>query len=160
MTHEVNPVLPYVDRMLYLVGGRFAVGSPAEILTSERLSALYGTQVDVVRARRPGRRGDADDDDATGGGDGHHAPAVSAPPSGRTSRLHPVSRLPFAQHALAAAALVAISCGLIGPFVITRGMAFAVHGTSELAFTGAVAGLLVADNAIAGALVGALVVAA
>ena len=66
--------------------------------------------------------------------------------------------LPFAQHALLAAALVAIACGLIGPFVITRGMAFAVHGTSELAFTGAAAGLLLANNAIAGALVGAVVV--
>ncbi len=65
----------------------------------------------------------------------------------------------FAQHALEAAALVALTCGLIGPFVITRSMAFAVHGTSELAFTGAVAGLLVADDALLGALVGALVVA-
>ena len=65
----------------------------------------------------------------------------------------------FAQHALEAAFLVAISCGLIGPFVITRTMSFAVHGTSELAFTGAVAGLLVADNPLAGALVGALIVA-
>ena len=65
----------------------------------------------------------------------------------------------FAQHALEAAFLVAISCGLIGPFVITRTMSFAVHGTSELAFTGAVGGLLVADNPLAGALVGALVVA-
>jgi zinc/manganese transport system permease protein len=65
----------------------------------------------------------------------------------------------FAQHALEAAFLVAASCGLIGPFVITRSMSFAVHGTSELAFTGAVAGLLVADNPLVGALVGALVVA-
>src|SRR5271163_2561656 len=65
----------------------------------------------------------------------------------------------FAQHALEAAFLVATCCGLIGPFVITRSMAFAVHGTSELAFTGAVAGLLIADNPVAGALVGALVVA-
>src|SRR5271154_477760 len=65
----------------------------------------------------------------------------------------------FAQHALEAAFLVAVSCGLIGPFVITRTMSFAVHGTSELAFTGAVAGLLVADNPFAGALVGALIVA-
>ena len=47
---------------------------------------------------------------------------------------------PFAQHALLAAALVAVACGLIGPFVVTRGMAFAVHGTAELAFTGAAAG--------------------
>jgi len=66
---------------------------------------------------------------------------------------------PFAQHALLAGTLVAISCGLIGPFVVTRGMAFAVHGTSELAFTGAAAGLIIAGNAIAGALAGALVVA-
>ena len=66
---------------------------------------------------------------------------------------------PFAQHALLAAALVAVTCGLIGPFVVMRGMAFAVHGTAELAFTGAAAGLLIADNAIAGALVGAVVVA-
>jgi zinc/manganese transport system permease protein len=68
-------------------------------------------------------------------------------------------QFPFAQHALEAAFLVAVICGLIGPFVITRTMAFAVHGTSELAFTGAVAGLLVADNPVAGALVGAVVVA-
>jgi zinc/manganese transport system permease protein len=66
----------------------------------------------------------------------------------------------FAQHALEAAFLVAASCGLIGPFVISRSMAFAVHGTSELAFTGAVGGLLVADNPLTGALVGAVVVAA
>jgi zinc/manganese transport system permease protein len=68
-------------------------------------------------------------------------------------------QFPFAQHSLEAAFLVAVSCGLIGPFVITRTMAFAVHGTSELAFTGAVAGLLVANNPLVGALVGALVVA-
>jgi zinc/manganese transport system permease protein len=68
-------------------------------------------------------------------------------------------QLGFAQHALEAAFLVAISCGLIGPFVITRTMSFAVHGTSELAFTGAVAGLLVAQNPLVGALLGALVVA-
>src|ERR1700677_3687229 len=65
----------------------------------------------------------------------------------------------FAQHALEAAFLVAVSCGLIGPFVITRSMSFAVHGTSELAFTGAAAGLLVANNPLGGALVGAVVVA-
>lgn len=65
----------------------------------------------------------------------------------------------FAQHALLAGALVAASCGLIGPFVISRGMAFAVHGTSELAFTGAAAGLLAGGNPVAGAYVGSLAVA-
>jgi len=66
---------------------------------------------------------------------------------------------PFVQHALMAAALVGLSCGLIGPFVVARGMSFAVHGTAELAFTGAAAGLLVADNPVAGALCGSMVVA-
>lgn len=66
----------------------------------------------------------------------------------------------FAQHALLAGALVAIICGIIGPFVISRNMAFAVHGTSELAFTGAAGGLLLGGNPIAGAYVGSLIVAA
>jgi zinc/manganese transport system permease protein len=65
---------------------------------------------------------------------------------------------PFAQHALLAATIVAIACGLVGPFVVSRNLAFAVHGTSELAFTGAAAGLVIADNALVGALVGAVVV--
>jgi len=66
---------------------------------------------------------------------------------------------PFAQHALIAGTLVALISGLIGPFVITRKMAFAVHGTAELSFTGAAAGLVVGDDPVAGALVGSLVVA-
>ena len=67
---------------------------------------------------------------------------------------------PFAQHALIAGTLIALISGLIGPFVITRNMAFAVHGTAELSFTGAAAGLVLADDPVAGALVGSLVVAA
>lgn len=67
--------------------------------------------------------------------------------------------LPFAQHAIIAAILVAIMCGLIGPFVIMRNMSFAVHGTSELAFTGAAGGLLLGGNPLIGAFVGALLVA-
>jgi zinc/manganese transport system permease protein len=67
--------------------------------------------------------------------------------------------LPFAQNALIAATLVALISGVVGPFVISRGMSFAVHGAAELALTGAAAGLLVAEDAIAGALIGSLVVA-
>ncbi len=68
--------------------------------------------------------------------------------------------LPFAQHALAAGFLIALICGMIGPFVIARQMAFAVHGAAELSFTGASAGLLIAGNPVAGALLGSVVVAA
>jgi zinc/manganese transport system ATP-binding protein len=79
VTHDINPVLPYVDRVLYLVGGRFAVGSPAEILTGARLSSLYGTEVDVVRAGGRVVVVSPDDDEPGAAGDGHHPPAVSPP---------------------------------------------------------------------------------
>ena len=65
----------------------------------------------------------------------------------------------FVQNALIAATLVAVTAGLIGPFVVIRDLAFAVHGSAELAFTGAAAGLLAANNPILGALLGSLVVA-
>ncbi|MGK9148529.1 metal ABC transporter ATP-binding protein [Plantibacter flavus] len=50
VTHDVNPVLPMVDRILYLAGGRFREGTPEEVLRSEVLSELYGTPVDVLRS--------------------------------------------------------------------------------------------------------------
>jgi zinc/manganese transport system ATP-binding protein len=50
VTHEINPILPYVDRVLYLAGGRFRVGSVDEVMTSQTLSALYGRPVDVLRS--------------------------------------------------------------------------------------------------------------
>lgn len=49
VTHEVNPVLPYVDRVLYLVDGRFRVGTVAEVMTSETLSELYRAEIQVVK---------------------------------------------------------------------------------------------------------------
>jgi zinc/manganese transport system ATP-binding protein len=49
VTHDVNPILPFVDRVLFVVNGRWAAGTPDEILTSERLTALYGSHVDVLR---------------------------------------------------------------------------------------------------------------
>jgi zinc/manganese transport system ATP-binding protein len=49
VTHEINPVLPLVDRVLYLVEGRFRVGRPDEVMNSETLSELYRAKIDVVR---------------------------------------------------------------------------------------------------------------
>ena len=51
VTHDINPVLTTVDRVLYLAPGSWAIGTPDEVLTSESLSALYGTEVDVLRVR-------------------------------------------------------------------------------------------------------------
>jgi zinc/manganese transport system ATP-binding protein len=50
VTHDVNPVLDHVDRVLYLAGGRFRIGTPDEVLRSEVLSELYASPVDVIRS--------------------------------------------------------------------------------------------------------------
>jgi zinc/manganese transport system ATP-binding protein len=49
VTHEINPVLPYVDRVLYLAGGRFRIGSVDDVLTSATLTELFGAPIEVVR---------------------------------------------------------------------------------------------------------------
>ncbi|MHA6802102.1 metal ABC transporter ATP-binding protein [Salinifilum ghardaiensis] len=49
VTHEINPVLPVVDRVLYLADGRFRLGTPDEVMNSATLSELYGTDVEVAR---------------------------------------------------------------------------------------------------------------
>jgi zinc/manganese transport system ATP-binding protein len=46
--HEMNPLLPVMDRIVYLAGGRAASGPTAEVVRSEVLSSLYGHQVDVL----------------------------------------------------------------------------------------------------------------
>jgi zinc/manganese transport system ATP-binding protein len=51
VTHEINPVLPLIDRVLYLVGGNWAIGRPEDVMTSERLTELYGVPIDVIRVR-------------------------------------------------------------------------------------------------------------
>jgi len=50
VTHEINPIMDYVDRVLYLAGGRFRVGPPEEVMTTEVLSDLYGSHVEVINA--------------------------------------------------------------------------------------------------------------
>jgi zinc/manganese transport system ATP-binding protein len=49
VTHDVNPILDYIDRVLYLANGQFRIGTPDEVLRSDVLSKLYGRGVDVVR---------------------------------------------------------------------------------------------------------------
>jgi zinc/manganese transport system ATP-binding protein len=51
VTHEINPVLPLVDRVLYMVDGRFRIGAPEDVMNSETLSELYKTKVEVLRMR-------------------------------------------------------------------------------------------------------------
>lgn len=51
VTHEINPILMVVDRVLYLAGTRWVIGSPEDVLTSATLSDLYQTHVEVLRVQ-------------------------------------------------------------------------------------------------------------
>ena len=47
--HEINPLLPVMDRVVYLASGRAASGRAQEVVRSDVLSRLYGYHVDVLR---------------------------------------------------------------------------------------------------------------
>ena len=51
VTHEINPILRYVDRLLYLVDGRFEIGTVEQVMTSQTLSALYQSDIQVVKVK-------------------------------------------------------------------------------------------------------------
>jgi zinc/manganese transport system ATP-binding protein len=50
VAHDVNPILGFLDRVVYLAGGGAASGSPHDVITTETLSRLYGTPIEVLRA--------------------------------------------------------------------------------------------------------------
>jgi zinc/manganese transport system ATP-binding protein len=47
--HEMNPLLPVMDRIVYMAGGRAASGTTEEVVRPDVLSKLYGQHVDVIR---------------------------------------------------------------------------------------------------------------
>ena len=50
VTHDINPLLQHVDRVLYMANARSAIGPPETVITRETLSSLYNHPVDVVEA--------------------------------------------------------------------------------------------------------------
>ena len=67
--------------------------------------------------------------------------------------------IPLVQNSLIAGLLLGMMGGLMGVFVMTRDMSFAVHGISELSFAGAAIALLVGLNVALGATLGSIVAA-
>ncbi len=50
VAHDVNPILSYLDRVIYLASGGAIAGRPDEVITSECLTGLYGTPIEVLKA--------------------------------------------------------------------------------------------------------------
>jgi zinc/manganese transport system ATP-binding protein len=51
VAHDVNPLLPYLDRVVYLAGGRAVQGTVEEVIDGDTLTGLYGVPVEVLKAR-------------------------------------------------------------------------------------------------------------
>ncbi|MGN6869028.1 MAG: metal ABC transporter ATP-binding protein [Solirubrobacteraceae bacterium] len=49
VAHDVNPLLPYLDQVIYMAGGRARSGPVEEVITSSTLTDLYGAPIEVLR---------------------------------------------------------------------------------------------------------------
>jgi zinc/manganese transport system ATP-binding protein len=48
VAHDVNPILSYLDRVVYIASGGAAAGTPREVITSKMLTRLYATPIEVL----------------------------------------------------------------------------------------------------------------
>ncbi len=51
VAHDVNPILAYLDQVIYLSPGGAVTGPPEQVITPDTLTRLYGTPIDVLRDR-------------------------------------------------------------------------------------------------------------
>ena len=49
VAHDVNPILPFIDRVVYVAGGNVLCGKPDEVIRTDILTRLYGAPVEVLR---------------------------------------------------------------------------------------------------------------
>jgi zinc/manganese transport system ATP-binding protein len=52
IAHNINPLLPVLDRVIYVANGRITTGKPSEVLTSKSLTDLYGIPIEVLKDSR------------------------------------------------------------------------------------------------------------
>jgi len=81
VAHDVNPILGYLDRVVYFAGGRGVEGPPRDVIQADVLSELYGSPIEVVETQS-GRLIVVGTPDAHGhdGGCGGHDHASDAEP--------------------------------------------------------------------------------
>lgn len=83
VAHDVNPILHHLDRVVYIAEGGAVAGTPTEVITSETLTRLYRTPIEVLRTsdgrlvvvgqpEAPALHSDRHPEPGTGGG-GHVA---------------------------------------------------------------------------------------
>jgi len=70
VTHEINPILHFVDKVLYIANGKWVIDTPERVLQSKTLTRLYGSHVEVVTVH--GRLLVIGADEAVATTDAHH----------------------------------------------------------------------------------------
>ncbi|HEX6548686.1 MAG TPA: ABC transporter ATP-binding protein [Candidatus Dormibacteraeota bacterium] len=50
VAHDVNPILSFLDRVIYVANGKVVEGRPNDVIRTDTLSQLYGTHVEVLKA--------------------------------------------------------------------------------------------------------------
>ena len=143
VAHDVNPILPYLDRVVYLARGGAMAGLPSEVIASETLTALFGTPVEVLQTRPT-----AGWWWSAAGSPAHHTDRHAVPPGERmvtdasagllaggqgaswnlAADLHLLLSQPFMVNALRAGTIVAVLAGALGGwFMVMRHQSFAGH---------------------------------
>lgn len=51
VTHDVNLLLPVIDKVLYMANKHSSIGKPEDVITTEELSKLYGSPIEVVKTK-------------------------------------------------------------------------------------------------------------
>lgn len=83
VAHDINPLIEFLDSVLYVANGHVASGPPSQVLTSASLTRLYGVDVEVLRDSRGNFvivGGEDHTESPALGGEDHHegeAPATS-----------------------------------------------------------------------------------
>ncbi len=130
VTHDINPLLSYVDRVLYMANGRCAVGTPEEVITRSTLSSAL---------RQAGGGGGSDGEGVRGGSGDLMFAAIGE-----------LYSYQFIQNALMSGLFVAVAAAVSGYFLVGRGFTFAGHALPNIGFAGAAGAVLIGVRPVYG----------
>ena len=172
-THDMNPLLPVMSRVIYLAGGRAATGTADEVVRSDVLSRPLWPPRRRLPFPWPGHRLVGEEHREEGcepgpeeecGPEPRHPRAAGAPLASRRQRgLAPAyERLarrsssagffgtPAVQTAGHCRVVVACVCAPVGVFTVIRGQSFAGHAFADITSTGGSAAFVAGINPLIG----------
>ena len=149
VAHDVNPILAYLDQVIYLARGGAVTGHPDEVITAETLTRCtarrsrcstrpggWSSSASPSPGRPPDQpgpgRGDAD-------GRGRCEPHLSW---NLVADVRQMFAYPFMVNAFRAGTIVAVVAGAVGWFMVLRRQTFAGHTLAVVGFPGAAARVL------------------